>query len=304
MKFEVTILGSSSATPIFNRNPSAQALNINEHYYLVDCGEGTQQQMLRFDIKASRIDHIFISHLHGDHYLGLVGLLSSMHLNGRTRTLKLFCPEPLKEIIEIQLKYSDTTLQYNIEYCFTNASVAEKILETQDLVVESIPLDHRIACTGFLFRQKKRLRKLIKEKIAELGISVEYYSAIKKGADYIAPNGKIFLNNELKIDPELPKSYAYCSDTQYNENYFAQIKGVNLLYHEATFTHSMLSRAEITHHTTALQAAEIAKITQAKRLIIGHFSARYKTLNELLDEAQSVFPATELAIEGKTFTID
>ena len=304
MKFEVTILGSSSATPIFNRNPSAQALNINEHYYLVDCGEGTQQQMLRFDIKASRIDHIFISHLHGDHYLGLVGLLSSMHLNGRTRTLKLFCPEPLKEIIEIQLKYSDTTLQYDIEYCFTNASVAEKILETQDLVVESIPLDHRIACTGFLFRQKKRLRKLIKEKIAELDISVEYYSAIKKGADYTAPNGKIFLNNELTIDPELPKSYAYCSDTQYNENYFAQIMGVDLLYHEATFTHSMLSRAEITHHTTALQAAEIAKITQAKRLIIGHFSARYKTLNELLDEAQSVFPATELAIEGKTFTID
>ncbi len=304
MKFEVTILGSSSATPIFNRNPSAQALNINEHYYLVDCGEGTQQQMLRFDIKASRIDHIFISHLHGDHYLGLVGLLSSMHLNGRTRTLKLFCPEPLKEIIEIQLKYSDTTLQYNIEYCFTNSSVAEKILETQDLVVESIPLDHRIACTGFLFKQKKRLRKLIKEKIAELDISVEYYSAIKKGADYTAPNGKIFLNNELTFDPELPKSYAYCSDTQYNENYFAQIKGVDLLYHEATFTHSMLSRAEITHHTTALQAAEIAKITQAKRLIIGHFSARYKTLNELLDEAQSVFPATELAIEGKTFSIE
>jgi len=304
MKFEVTILGSSSATPIFNRNPSAQALNINEHYYLVDCGEGTQQQMLRFDIKASRIDHIFISHLHGDHYLGLIGLLSSMHLNGRTRTLKLFCPEPLKEIIELQLKYSDTTLQYDIEYCFTNAGVAEKILETQDLVVESIPLDHRIACTGFLFRQKKRLRKLIKEKIAELNISIEYYSALKKGADYTAPDGKTYLNTELTIDAALPKSYAYCSDTQYNENYFAQIHGVDLLYHEATFTHSMLSRAAITHHTTALQAAEIAKTTQAKRLIIGHFSARYKTLNELLDEAQSVFPATELAIEGKTFSIE
>ncbi len=303
MKFEVTILGSSSATPIFNRNPSAQALNINDHHYLVDCGEGTQQQMLRFDVKASKIDHIFISHLHGDHYLGLVGLLSSMHLNGRSKTLKLFCPEPLKEIIELQLRYSDTTLQYSIEYYFTNPLVAEKILETQDLVVESIPLDHRIACTGFLFKQKKRLRRLIKEEIGALDIPVEFYSALKKGADYTAPDGKIYPNRELTVDPELPKSYAYCSDTQYNESYFTQINHVNLLYHEATFTHSMLSRAAITHHTTALQAAEIAKITHAKRLIIGHFSARYKTLNELLDEAQSVFPATELAIEGKTFVI-
>src|ERR1700753_4111438 len=151
MRFEVTILGSSSATPIFNRNPSAQALNINEHLYLIDCGEGTQQQMLRFDVKASRINHIFISHLHGDHYLGLVGLLSSMHLNGRTKPLKLFCPPELKEIIDLQLMYSETTLQFEIDYYFTRTDAAEVILDNSDIIVETIPLDHRIACTGFLF---------------------------------------------------------------------------------------------------------------------------------------------------------
>ena len=304
MRFEVTILGSSSATPIFNRNPSAQALNINDHLYLVDCGEGTQQQMLRFDVKGSRIDHIFISHLHGDHYLGLVGLLSSMHLNGRSKALKLFCPPELKEIIDLQLKYSETTLQYEIDYMFTDASKAEVILDNQDITVETIPLFHRIACTGFLFKQKKRLRKLIKEKIAELNIPVENYTAIKKGADYISPEGKVYNNADITINPAEPKTYAYCSDTIYNEQYFKQISDADLLYHESTFLNNMLDRAQSTFHTTALQAGEVALTTGAKKLLIGHFSARYKTLNELLEEAQSVFPNTELAIEGKTFIIN
>lgn len=303
MKFEVTILGSSSATPIFNRNPSAQALNINDHLYLVDCGEGTQQQMLRFDVKFSRIDHIFISHLHGDHYLGLVGLLSSMHLNGRSKTLKLFGPPELKEIIDLQLKYSDTTLQYSIDFIPTNAHTAEVILDNQDITVETIPLDHRIACTGFLFREKKRLRKIIKEMIADLNIPVEYYSAIKKGSDYVSPEGKLYKNADITLNPEEPKTYAYCSDTLYNESYFAQISNADLLYHESTFLNNMLERAQSTYHTTAWQAGEVAIKTHAKKLLIGHFSARYKTLNELLDEARSVFPDTELAVEGKTFLI-
>jgi len=303
MRFEVTILGSSSATPIFNRNPSSQALNINEHFYLVDCGEGTQQQMLRFDIKPGRIDHIFISHLHGDHYLGLVGLLSSMHLNGRTKPLKLFCPPELKEIIDLQLKYSETTLQFEVDYYFTRTDAAEVILDNQDIIVETIPLDHRIACTGFLFRQKRRLRKLIKEKIEELEIPVDQYTAIKRGADYTSPQGTVYKNNDITTSPEDPKTYVYCSDTMYNENYFKQISNADMLYHEATFLNNMLDRAKMTHHTTALQAAQIAEITNVKKLLIGHFSARYKTLNELLDEAQSVFPETELALEGKTFVI-
>jgi ribonuclease Z len=304
MKFEVTILGSSSATPIFNRNPSAQALNINDRLYLVDCGEGTQQQMLRFDVKASRIDHIFISHLHGDHYLGLVGLLSSMHLNGRKKTLKLFGPPQLKEIIDLQLKYSDTVLQYPIDFIFTNTDKAEVILDTTDITVETIPLDHRIACTGFLFKQKKRLKKIIKEKIIELNIPIQYYSDIKKGADYVAADGTVYKNADITSNPKEPKSYAYCSDTLYNESYFAQISNADLLYHESTFLNNMLDRAQSTYHTTALQAGEVAVKTQAKRLLIGHFSARYKTLNELLEEASSVFPNTELAVEGRTFIIE
>jgi len=304
MKFEVTILGSSSATPIYNRNPSAQVLNINDRLYLVDCGEGTQQQMLRFDIKASRIDHIFISHLHGDHYLGLVGLLSSMHLNGRVKALKLFGPAELKEIIDLQLKYSDTTLQYPIDFIATRTDKPEVILDTADITVESIPLDHRIPTTGFLFKQKKRLKKIIKEKIIELNIPIDQFSGIKKGADYIAPDGTVYKNWEITNNPKEPKSYAYCSDTIYNESYFTQISNVDLLYHEATFLNSMLDRAQSTFHTTALQAGEIALKTGAKKLLIGHFSARYKTLIELLEEATSVFPETEVAVEGKTFVIE
>jgi len=303
MKFEVTILGSSSATPIYNRNPTSQALNINDHWYMVDCGEGTQQQMLRFDIKASKIDHIFISHLHGDHYLGLVGLLSSLHLNGRKKELNIYCPPALKEIVDLQLKYSETTLQYPLIYNFTSADAAAVILDNDDIIVETIPLDHRIACTGFLFRQKKRLRKLIKEKLEELDIPVPYYTSLKKGNDYTAPDGTLYKNELLTTDSDQPKTYCYCSDTLYNEQYFKQISNASLLYHEATFLHDMLDRAGETHHTTALQAAQIALKTHAEKLLIGHFSARYKKLDELLEEAQSVFPETELAIEGKTFII-
>ncbi|TWJ04929.1 ribonuclease Z [Mucilaginibacter frigoritolerans] len=303
MKFELTILGSSSATPIFNRNPTSQVLNINERLYMIDCAEGTQQQMLRYDVKGSRIDHIFISHLHGDHYLGLVGLLSSMHLNGRTKPLAIYGPPHLKEIIYLQLTYSETTLQYPMEFVSIDAEKATVILDNHDVTVETIPLFHGIPCTGFLFREKKRLRKLLKEKLERLKIPVEYFSALKKGADYTATDGTVLKNDTLTVDSDTPKSYAYCSDTMYNEAYFEQISNVTLLYHEATFLNNMLERAVETQHTTALQAGEIALKTNAKKLIIGHFSARYKTLSELLDEAKSVFPETELATEGKTFVI-
>ncbi|MFD1255575.1 ribonuclease Z [Mucilaginibacter terrae] len=303
MRFEVTILGSSSATPIFNRNPTAQVLNINEHLYLVDCGEGTQVQMLRFDVKASKIDHIFISHLHGDHYLGLIGLISSMQLNGRIKPLKLFGPAPLQEIIDLQFKYSDTYLNYDLQFYPTNSITPEVILDNQDVTVETIPLDHRIPTTGFLFKQKKRLRKIIKEKVEALEVPVEHYALLKKGAPFTAADGKTYKNHELTIDSDQPKSYAFCSDTIYNERYFEQIKNVDLLYHESTFLHNMLDRANKTFHTTAWQAGQVALQTGAKSLIIGHFSARYKSLNELLDEARSVFPKTELAIEGITFAV-
>src|ERR1700743_862214 len=205
MRFDVTILGSSSATPIYNRNPTAQALNINERFYLIDCGEGTQQQMLRFDVKSSRIDYIFISHLHGDHYLGLVGLLSSLHLNGRKKPITLFGPAHLKEIIDLQFKYSETTLHFELDFQAIDPLQPAVILDNADVTVETIILDHRIACTGFLFRQKRRLRKILKEKTEALGIPVTYYSLLKRGTDYFAPDGTVYPNAELTTEADEPK---------------------------------------------------------------------------------------------------
>ena len=195
-------------------------------------------------------------------------------------------------------------MQYEIAYIDTNPDQPAIILDNQDIIVETIPLDHRIDCTGFLFKQKKRNRKLIKEKIEELNIPIEYYTALKKGVDYTANDGTIIKNDTLTTAPEEPKIYAFCSDTLYNEKYFEQISNATLLYHESTFLNDMLERAESTYHTTALQAARVALKTGAHKLLLGHFSARYKTLNELLEEAQTVFPETELAVEGKTFVIE
>lgn len=303
MKFEITILGSSSATPIYNRNPSSQLLNVNDKLFLIDCGEATQQQMLRFGIKAQKIEHIFISHLHGDHYLGLVGLLSSLHLNGRRKPLHIYAPAELLEILNVQFKYSETELRYPLEFHPIQTESSEVILENQDLSVETIILSHRIPCTGFKFIGKKRLPKMIKEKVDELQISVDHIRLIKRGFDFTDRTGEIHTSAELTIESQEPKVYAYCSDTICNWLYVDQIRDADLLYHEATFLHDMLGRAEETFHTTALQAGEIALKANVKKLLIGHFSARYKDLQPLLDEAKSIFSNTELAIEGMTFKV-
>ena len=303
MKFEITILGSSSATPIYNRNPSSQLLNVNDRLFLIDCGEATQQQMLRFGIKAQKIEHIFISHLHGDHYLGLVGLLSSLHLNGRIKPLHIYAPAELLEILNVQFKYSETELRYSIEFHPTHTEKSELIFENQDVSVETIVLSHRIPCTGFKFTGKKRLPKIIKEKVDELQISVDHIKLIKKGFDFTDKQGKIHTADELTTAADEPKVYAYCSDTVCNWTYIDQIKNIDLLYHEATFLHEMLERAQETFHTTALQAGEIASKANVKKLLIGHFSARYRDLQPLLDESKSIFANTELAIEGMTFEV-
>lgn len=303
MKFEVTILGSSSATPVYNRNPTAQLLNCNEKFYLIDCGEGTQQQLIKYGIKSSKIDHVFISHLHGDHYFGLIGLLSSMHLNGRTKPMKIFGPEPLLEILNLQFKHSDTSLKFPIEFTAVQADKPTCIYENQDLSVETIILNHRIPCTGFKFREKKRLRKLLVEKLEADQVPIEYYPLLKRGVDLDLPNGSTILNIDYTIDSNEPKTYCYCSDTLADGTYLDSIKNSTVLYHEATFLHELLDRAIFTHHTTALQAAEIAQQTGASKLLIGHFSSRYKTLQPLLDEAAAVFPNTELALEGVTYLI-
>jgi len=303
MKFEVTILGNSSSTPIFHRNPSAQLLNVNEKFILIDCGEATQNQLLNFGLKANRIDHIFISHLHGDHYLGLVGLLSSLHLNGRTKPMDIFGPPELKEIIDLQFKHSQTFLRYPLNFIITNPGRSRKIFESFDIIVESFPLDHRIPCTGFRFTEKQRLRKMIKEKIDELKIPTEQVQFIKKGASFTDKEGKVHLAEVLTTAADPPKAYVYCSDTLCSWKYLEYIKDSDTLYHEATFLHDMLARAEETFHTTALQAAEVALKSNTKKLLIGHFSARYRELEPLLAEAKTVFPNTFLAIEGMTFEI-
>ncbi|TZF82728.1 ribonuclease Z [Pedobacter sp. BS3] len=303
MRFEVTILGSSSATPIFNRNPSAQLLNVNDRYYLIDCGEGTQLQLIRYGFKAQRIEHIFISHLHGDHYLGLIGLLSSLHLNGRTKPMSIFGPAPLLEILEIQFKYSQTDLRYPINFFAVDPENPALIFENKDITVETIILQHRIPCTGYKFTQKERLRKINRQKVEELGIPIDYIPLLKRGIDYTDAQGNVHLAADLTSDPDKPRSYAYCSDTICSWTYLDQIKGVETLYHEATFMHDMLQRAEETYHTTALQAGEIALKAGVQQLLIGHFSARYRDLMPLLEESRSIFTNTQLAIESQTFTL-
>ncbi len=303
MKFEVTILGSSSATPIFNRNPSSQLLNINDKYFLVDCGEGTQQQLLRYNLKVQRIDNIFISHLHGDHYLGLPGLLSSLHLNGRTKEMNLYGPEALQEILEVNFRNSQTQLRYPINFFAVDPLQSISIFENYDVRISTIPLEHRIACTGFLFSGKVRLPKMDKQKVEELQIPADQITNIKKGAAFTDKRGVVHPATSLTIEPEKPKVFAYCSDTICNWKYLNLISGADLLYHEATFMHDMLERATETFHTTALQAGEIAVRAGVKRLLIGHFSARYRDLEPVLQEARGNFKETVLAIEGLTFRL-
>jgi ribonuclease Z len=303
MKFEVTILGSSSATPIYTRHPTAQVLNVRERFFLIDCGEGTQMQMMRYKIKMQRISHIFISHLHGDHYLGLQGLLSTMHLQGRTTELHLYGQQDLMDVIEMQLRLSNTVLRYNLIFHAVRHYVSSLIFEDEDVLVRSIVLNHRIPCTGFLFREKQKPRKLIINKMQQYNIPFMYFNKIKNGEDYEDDFGNIIKNEELTLPSASPRSYAFCSDTLYDENIINDVRGVDLLYHEATFLHEMEERARATYHTTSLQAAELARKAEVKKLLIGHFSARYKDLSLLLTEAKSVFTNTELALEGLRFEI-
>ena len=304
LPFEVTVLGSSSATPTATRHPTAQVLNIHERFFLLDCGEAAQIQLRRYKFKIQRIDHIFISHLHGDHYLGLPGLLGTMHLLGRDKELHLYSPTGLKEIIDISHYHSKTFLNYNLEFHVIESKSPARVFEDDKMTVETIPMNHRVPCYGFLFSEKEHLRNIIKEKIEELNIPVQQISFIKKGKDYVSPDGKQIPNSELTTTPPAPRAYAYCSDTLYNESFIDQIKNVNLLYHEATFADDMAHRALETHHSTAKQAGAIAQKANAKQLLIGHYSARYKDLDILLKEAKQTFENTVLAIEGETYKVN
>jgi ribonuclease Z len=303
MNFDFLVLGTGSATPVINRHPSAFILSIENESFLIDCGEGTQYRLLEQKVKSSRIRHIFISHLHGDHYFGLIGLLSSWSMNQRKEELTIFAPRGLDEILTAQFKHSETRLHYKINFIETDTENAFLILETNFVTVKTIPLHHRIPCCGFLFRSKASKRKIIAEKLTE-NFPIPYLKMLKDGHDiYDELSGITYKNKDYTIEGGTSKSFAYCSDTAYNELKISQLQNVDAIYHEATFTDSELKRAEQTNHSTARQAATIAKHSKAQQLIIGHYSSRYKTLDTHISEAKEVFENTFLAEEGKSFKI-
>jgi ribonuclease Z len=301
--FELRILGSSSATPSANRHHTAQLLTIDNQLHLIDCGEGTQMQLMLYKIKHQRISNIYISHLHGDHYFGLAGLLSTMHLQGRQQPLHLFGPPGLSEILSLQLKYSGTNLCYKLIFHELDTGSYRKVYEDKKITVHTIPMEHRVPCCGFLFREKPKPRPLIKENLPGF-LTPPQLVRLKWGEDIRDEQGKVLVRNAVvTLEPKRSRSYAYCSDSRYKPDLLPYLRGVDLLYHEATFTDEMRERAHYTFHSTARQAAEMAVAAEVRHLLLGHFSVRYKDLTPLLTEAQEVFPKTDLATEGSIFCV-
>lgn len=298
MKFQITILGSGSSTPTLTRNPSSQIVNVNENYYMIDCAEGTQVQLRKFKVKFQRLNHIFISHLHGDHYLGLIGLIQSMHLLGRKNVLNIYGHESLNDIIKLHNSVSETYLKYPIVFHPLTFDEKKLLHEDAKTRIYSFPLKHRIPTCGFLFEEKERELSILKSAITDYEIPVKDILKIKKGADFKTKEGKIIPNKYLTGKKIPPRKYAYCSDTKYYEKIVEVINGVDLLYHEATFLNALKDRAKETFHSTASQAAEIAKKAKAKQLLLGHFSVRYKETDSFLNEAQEIFTETTLAQDG------
>jgi ribonuclease Z len=299
--FTITTLGTGAALPARGRYPTAQLVNVNEGYYLVDCGEGTQERMRMAGINFQRIGHIFISHLHGDHYLGLMGLISSMHLLGRKADLHVYGPPDLKAIIDLQLRASGTYLRYGL-HIHALAPESGVVVHTDERVsVSLLALRHRVPCTGFLFREPQGPRLLRLERLRD--IPQFRRTAVKQGEDLLLPHGQRIANDDLTLDPLPQRSYAYCSDTAYAPELLPHLHGVDLLYHEATFTTALAARAKETMHSTAAQAARIAAEANVGRLLLGHFSSRYRSADALLQEALPIFPNTTLSYEGGVFRV-
>ena len=301
MSLSLTVLGSGSALPTPKRSSTAQVLKVDERFFLIDCGEGTQVQLKRFGFKPLRFNHIFISHLHGDHIFGLFGLLSSMNLNGRKSPLYLYTQEGHKAILDAVL--SDFEFLYELRYKFYDPKKPSVLLDDKGIKVTAFPVTHRTPTVGFLFEEKAKPLNIRKEAIDEFNLSVKDIVQIKAGEDYITPEGNRIKNQNLTHKGPKPASYAFVTDTQYDERIVPHIAGANLLYHDATFAHDLLKMARLTQHSTALQASLIAKKAKVGKLLIGHFSQRYKTVDALLKEAQLEFPNTEAAFDGKTIDI-
>ncbi len=300
---KLTILGSSSALPTSERFPSAHVLNAHERLYLIDCGEGTQMQLRKNRIRFGKINHVFISHLHGDHVFGLYGFLSTLNLMGRKLPLRLYAPEAFGSILRSHLADFDINLGYEIDFLPLNAKDPVLILDDKYITVEAFPLIHRVPSFGFLFREKLKERNIIKDRILKFGIPVERIPAIKKGEDYLRDDGTVIRNEDLTLPPDEQLSYAYCSDTRFFTRLTSFVKNVTLLYHEATFDKDKTELAAATFHSTTHDAAKIAEKAGAKTLLIGHFSSRYRKIEPLVDEARNIFPRTFPAIDGKSYEI-
>lgn len=301
MKF--TILGTGSATPIVERRPSASILDLGNENILIDCGETTQFQMLKYKAKFSRLKYILISHLHGDHFFGLIGLLNTINNTGRTESLILIGPKGLDEILSVQFKYSQSYLTYDIDYRVTNPEKAETVFENEKISIQTFPLKHRIPCTGFLISEQPAKRKILADKLPS-DLPTAFFRMLKDGKDVKDElTGKTYHYTDYTEEPEPPQKIAYCSDTIFDEGLIEYVKDADLLYHESTFTNELETRAKQTYHSTAAEAATIALKANVKQLIIGHFSSRYKTLEVFESEAKAVFQNTFLAEEGKCFEV-
>ena len=300
---KLTILGCYAATPRTFTNPTSQILDIKNRLFLIDCGEGTQVQLRKNKIKFSKINHVFISHLHGDHFFGLIGLISTFSLLGRNTDLHIHGPKGIKEIIMLQLRLSNSWTNYDLFFHELESNESQIIYEDDKVIVKTIPLKHRVYTNGFLFQEKIGERKLNIEAVQEFKIDSCYYQNIKNGKDILLDSGQIVENHQLSFDPVPAKSYAFCSDTSYNESIIPIIENVDVLYHESTFLQSEESLASKTLHSTAKEAATIALKAKVKQLILGHYSTRYESIDLFKEEAQTIFPNVLLADDGKSFDL-
>ena len=304
MSIAVTILGNSSAKPTATGHPSAQVVNVNEQYFLVDAGEGVQRQMARRGISALKLRAVFLSHLHGDHMYGLFPLLSTLGLYGRRTPLRIYAPRPFGEMLECFLRLCETNLPYTPEWVEVDTTKHQIIFENDSTEVWSLPLRHRIPTAGYLFRQKEPALNVKKYAIGRYDLTVGQIVQAKRGEDVVLESGEVLSNDAITYRPYGALSYAYCSDTNYSARLARMVEGVDVLYHEATYAADMRKTAKERGHSTTEDAAKVAKMAGAGRLLIGHFSSRYKDLSLLLGEAREVFPATDIAAEGETFLIE
>ena len=299
---KVTILGNNSALPAFGRHPTAQGVTVYGELLLIDCGEGTQIQMQRYGLRWRSMHHIFISHLHGDHYFGLPGLINSMSLLGRVAPLHLYAPAELKPILDAIMNVADTVLSYPF-YFHPLPEGTALLVDDPSFSVTCFPVDHRIQCHGFLVERKTRGRKLLPEKCNEYGIPSVFYESLKHGEDYIGGDGKVIKNEWVTEDGPSVKRYAYCADTLFTDSFLPVIQGVDTIYHECTYLERDADKAAARHHSTAAQAAKLAILANAKQLLLGHFSSKYKDLEPFREEAVGIFPNTQVSIEGTAYEV-